>query len=195
MPVENRIVKVLKRNRSLVRFDAGRIRNAILRAGTAIGGFHQDWVPGINDRVFPPGADDDSIADSLSEAVLLCLNSDPHHLIVNFPPTIEVIQDEVMHVLRGHGLQRTTDAYACYRWSRHWLREDDVTPDQFVGNGLDTERHRQSLTWNQEQGCHTQEALNDIVRRGQLGSLIEAAQSRYETSLETAATTLTARLR
>lgn len=195
MPVENRIVKVLKRNRSLVRFDTGRIRNAILRAGTAIGGFHQDWVPGINDRVFPPGADDDSIADSLSEAVLLCLNSDPHHLIVNFPPTIEVIQDEVMHVLRGHGLQRTADAYACYRWSRHWLREDDVAPDQFVGNGLDTERHRQALAWNQEQGCHTQEGLNDIVRRGQLGSLIEAAQSRYETSLETAVATLTARLR
>ena len=194
MPVENRIVKVLKRNRSLVRFDAERIRNAILRAGRAIGGFHQDLVPGINDRAFPHGADDEAIADSLADAVLLCLNSDPNHLIANFPPTIEEIQDQVLHVLRSHGLQRTADSYACYRWSRHWLREGDVTPDQFVGNGLDTTRQRLSLAWNQEQGCHTQDSLNDIVRGGKLGALIEAAIARYDEELNEAARAVALRL-
>jgi uridine kinase len=194
MPVENRILKVQKRNRSLVRFDAARIRHAILRAGLAVGGFHQDLVPGVNDRAFPPGADEESMADALTDSVLLALNSDPQHLIVNFPPTIEVIQDRVLHVLRSHGLQRTADAYACYRWSRHWLREGDLTVEQFVGNGLDTERHRAALAWNQEQGCHTQDGLNDIVRRGELAALIEAAVARYESRLSRVVSSVADRL-
>jgi len=52
MSVQNRIVKVQKRNRALVRFDADRIRGAILRAAQSIGGFHQDFLPGVNDRIF-----------------------------------------------------------------------------------------------------------------------------------------------
>ncbi len=194
MPVENRILKVQKRNRALVRFDAARIRDAILRAGRAVGGFHQDLMPGLNERVFPPGADDESIADSLMDSVLLTLNSDSHHLIVNFPPSIECIQDQVLHVLRSHGLQRTADAYACYRWSRHWLREGDLTDAQFVGNGLDTGRQRAALDWNRERGCHTQEGLNEVVRCGGLGSLIEAAIGRYEDSLSRTVAAVTGRL-
>jgi uridine kinase len=194
MGVENRIVKIQKRNRSLVRFDPDRIRNAILRAGQAIGGFHQDLVHGLNDRLFPSGAEDGSIADTLAEAVLLCLNSDPHHHIANFPPTIETIQDEVLHVLRSHGLQHTADAYACYRWSRHWEREGDVSPEQFIGNGLDTARFRASLAWNQEQGCHTQNGLNEIVRGNGFAELVDAAIERYEQSLQTAANAAIARL-
>ncbi len=132
MAVENRIVKVQKRNRALVRFDLERIRNAILRAGESIGGFSQDLHPGINERIFESCGTAEAIADFLTDAVVICLNSDPHHLIANFPPTIEVIQDEVLHVLRSHGFQHTADAYACYRWCRHWLREGAITPEQFV---------------------------------------------------------------
>lgn len=184
MPVENRIVKVQKRNRALVRFDADRIRNAILRAGNAIGGFHQDQVPGVNDRLFVGEPDNSTVADALAEAVLLCLNADPHHLIANFPPTIEAIQDEVLHVLRSHGLLRTADAYACYRWSRHWLREGNIAPRQFIGNRLDSERHRAALAWNEQHQCHTQTGLNEIVRSGRLGGLITAALDHYETTLQ-----------
>jgi uridine kinase len=194
MPVENRILKVQKRNRALVRFDAARIRNAILRAGRAVGGFHQDLVPGLNDRLFAAGAEDEVIADALMDSVLVALNSDPHHLIVNFPPSIEFIQDQVLHALRSHGLQRTADAYACYRWGRHWLREGDLTPAQFVGNGLDTERYRAALAWNQDQGCHTQDGLNDIVRRGGLAALIEAAVARYEAALSGVVSSMSDRL-
>jgi len=71
---------------------------------------------------------------------VVCLNSNPHHLISNFPPTIEMIQDEVLHMLRSYGFQHTADAYACYRWSRHWLREVRSTKEQFVGNGFPRER-------------------------------------------------------
>ncbi len=118
MAVQNRIVKVQKRNRALVKFDQDRIQRAILRAAESIGGFQQDFVPDVNEKIFEAYGADDRIASFLSEAVVVCLNSDPHHLIANFPPTIETIQDEVLHALRSYGFQNTADAYACYRWGR-----------------------------------------------------------------------------
>ena len=136
MAVQNRIVKIQKRNRALVKFDGDRIPGAILRAAESIGGFGQDFLPGINDKIFEAYGTDEKIAEFLADAVVVCLNSDPHHLIANFPPTIEVIQDEVLHALRSYGFQNTADAYACYRWGRHWLREGAILPDKFVGNGF-----------------------------------------------------------
>jgi len=126
--------------------------------------------------------------------VLVCLNSNPHHLISNFPPTIEVIQDEVLHVLRSHGFQHTADAYACYRWCRHWLREGAITPDQFVGNGFPQERIEQVHSWNREHGCDTVAGLNEVTRRGGLKQLIDASLARYEISLDAAAQQMVERL-
>src|SRR5215472_1632675 len=94
MAVQNHIVKVQKRNRALVKFDQDRIQRAILRAAESIGGFQQDFLPGINDKIFDAYVADDKIAAFLADAVVVCLNSEPHHLIANFPPTIETIQDE-----------------------------------------------------------------------------------------------------
>ena len=98
--------------------------------------FAQDLVPGVNETIFEAHGTDDKIAEFLADAVVVCLNSDPHHLISNFPPTIETIQDEVLHALRSYGFQNTADAYECYRWGRHWLREGAITADKFVGNGF-----------------------------------------------------------
>ena len=103
--VQNRIVKVQKRNRALVKFDADKIRRAILKAGQSIGGLHQDCLPGINEKLFNTWNTDESLAAFLADAVIVGLNSDEHHLITNFPPTIEVIQDIVMHVLRSYGFK------------------------------------------------------------------------------------------
>lgn len=194
MAVENRIVKVQKRNRALVRFDPGRIRNAILRAAESIGGFAQDLHPGINGRVFDACGSPESIADFLTDAVVLCLNSDPHHLIANFPPTIEVIQDEVLHALRSHGFQHTADAYACYRWCRHWLREGAISPEQFVGNGFPGEHIERVHEWNRAHGCDTIAGLNEITRRRALKPLIEASLARYESSLDDAAQQMVERI-
>ena len=113
MPVQNRIVKVQKRNRALVMFDEGRIYRAILRAAQSVGGFGQDYLPEINGKIFDAYTTDENIAGFLADTVVVCLNSDPHHLISNFPPTIEIIQDEVLHALRSYGFQNTADAYAC----------------------------------------------------------------------------------
>src|SRR5215469_5139371 len=59
MSVENRIVKVQKRNRALVRFDEARIWKAILRAAQSIGGFEQDFLPEINDKLFQAHGSDE----------------------------------------------------------------------------------------------------------------------------------------
>ncbi len=155
MPVQNRIVKVQKRNRALVRFDPARIGRAMLRAAESIGGFQTDFLPGVNDKIFVAHGTDENIAAFLADAAIICLNSDPHHLITNFPPTIETIQDEVLHALRSYGFQKTADAYECYRWGRHWLREGAITKEQFAGNGFPRERMAQILEWNRKHGVHT----------------------------------------
>jgi hypothetical protein len=100
----------------------------------------------VNDKIFSAQGSDENIAGFLADAAIVCLNSDPHHLISNFPPTIETIQDEVLHALRSYGFQNTADAYECYRWGRHWLREGALTPEQFAGNGFPRERMGKSST-------------------------------------------------
>lgn len=184
MPVENRIIKVQKRNRALVTFDQSRIWRAIMRAAESVGGFKTDHLPGINDRLFEAYDSDERIAEFLSDVVVVCLNSEPQHLISNFPPTIEMIQDVVIHVLRSYGLQNTADAYVCYRWGRHWLREGAIKPEQFMGNGYPKQIMDRVLAWNRAHGCDTVEGLNEIVRSGRIKQLIDAAIAEYEAALD-----------
>ena len=163
MPVLNRIVKVQKRNRALVRFDDSRIAKAMMRAAVAIGGFQQDYRSGVNDKIFDTHGTGEGIAGFLADAAVVCLNSEPHHLISNFPPTIEIIQDEVLHALRSYGFLKTADAYECYRWGRHWLREGAITKEQFVGNGFPQGQMAQILEWNRQRGVDTVAGLNECV--------------------------------
>jgi uridine kinase len=194
MSVQNRIIKVQKRNRAMVTFDEQRIVAAILHATETIGGFHQDFLPGINDKIFEAYDKDAKIAEFLADTVVLCLNSDPHHLIANFPPTIEDIQDEVLHALRSYGFQNTADAYECYRWGRHWLREGAINDTQFVGNGFPRKRMEKTLEWNRAHGCDTVAGLNEVVRSGKIKKLVDDSLALYEASLDEAANKVMARL-
>ncbi len=194
MPIQNRIIKVQKRNRALVTFDEARIHHAILRAAESIGGLQQDYLPGVNDKLFDAYAFDEKVVEFLADAVVLCLNADPHHLIANFPPTIETIQHTVIHVLRSYGFQSTADAFECYRWSRHWLREGAITDTQFVGNGFPKRRMEKVLEWNRQHGCDTIAGLNEIIRAGRLKGLIDDSLALYEQSLDEAATKVLQRL-
>src|SRR4051812_41781691 len=194
MPVQNRIVKVQKRNRALVKFDEGRIRGAILRAAQSIGGFGQDFYSSINDHIFDSFFTDEKIADFLSDAVVVCLNSDPQHHIANFPPTIETIQDGVLHALRSYGFQNTADAYACYRWGRHWLREGAITQQSFVGNGFPEKEMAQNLQWNRNHGVDTVAGLNEAVRSGKIKTVVQESLAGYERSLDEAAAKVIRRL-
>jgi uridine kinase len=193
MAVQNLIGKVQKRNRALVKFDPARIWKAISRAAESIGGFQRDFLPGINDAIFATHPTEESIATFLADAAIICLNSDPHHHIVNFPPTIETVQDAVLHALRSYGFQNTADAYECYRWGRHWLREGAITPEQFVGNGFPHDRMWQTLEENRKLGVDTVAALNDTVRGGRMKDVMAGSLARYEASLDEAAQKILAR--
>lgn len=194
MPVQNRIIKVQKRNRALVTFDQAAIVRAILRAAESMGGFRQDYLPDSNGHIFETYDTDEEIAGFIADIVVVCLNSDPHHLIANFPPTIETIQDEVLHALRSYGFQNAADCYECYRWGRHWLREGAINETQFAGNGFPRHRMDKILEWNRQRGCHTVAGLNDLVRAGKLQSLVDDALAAYEAALDEAARKVVARL-
>ena len=194
VPVQNRIVKVQKRNRALVRFDPDTIGKAISRAAESIGGFQTDFLPGVNDKIFSAHGSDEGIATFLADAAIVCLNSDPHHWISNFPPTIETIQNEVLHALRSYGFQKTADAYECYRWGRHWLREGAISKEQFAGNGFPRERIEKILEWNRQHGVDTVAGLNESVRSGKIKDVIGASLAVYESSLDEAAQKVVARL-
>jgi uridine kinase len=194
MAVQNLIGKVQKRNRALVKFDPARIWQAIFRAAESIGGFQRDFLPGINDPIFAAHRTDESIATFLSDAAIVCLNSEPHHHIANFPPTIETVQDAVLHALRSYGFQNTADAYECYRWGRHWLREGAITQAQFAGNGFPRERMQRTLAVNRALGVDTVAGLNDTVQGGRMGRVIAASLAEYDASLDEAAQKILARL-
>ncbi len=194
MAVQNRIVKIQKRNRALVRFDESRIGRAVMRAAESIGGFQQDFLPGVNDKIFAAHQADNEIATFLADMAVVCLNSNPQHFIANFPPTIETIQDELVHVLRSYGFQKTADAYECYRWGRHWLREGAITKEQFVGNGFHRGHVEQILEWNRRHGVDTVAGLNETVRAGKMPEVIRASLASYEKSLDEAALKVITRL-
>lgn len=185
--VENRIAKVQKRNRALVRFDTNRIGRAILRAAESIGGFGQDYLPAINDELLAAWKTNEQLAGFLAETVVVLLNANPHHLIANFPPTIERIQDAVLHALRSYGFQNTADAYACYRWGRHWLREGAIPAERFMGNGVPLLQIEQQVAWNRKHGCDTVAVVNELVRAGKLRRLVTETLENYERSLDEAA--------
>ena len=193
MAVQNLIVKVQKRNRALAKFDPTRILKAIIRAAESIGGFQRDFLPGINDTIFSSYQTGDGIASFLADTAIICLNADPHHHISNFPPTIETIQDAVLHALRSYGFQNTADAYECYRWGRHWLREGAISPAQFVGNGFPHDRMWQILETNRKLGVDTVAGLNEAVRSGRIREVIDASLAGYEVSLDEAAQKILAR--
>jgi len=194
MAVVNKIAKIRKRSHALVSFDQSRVVRAISRAADAVGGFGQDFLPGINDRVFAAGGTSDGIAEFLSDLVVVCLNADPRHHVSNFPPTVEEIQDTVLHVLTSNGFTTVADAYTCFRWGHHWVREGAIREDQFVGSGYPVSEMETLISWNHQRDCDTVEGLNDIVRAGELNGLIDESLEEYERTLDDAAKTLLDRI-
>jgi len=187
MTVLNKIGKIRKRNHSLVAFDPERIVRVIRIASESAGGFEQDYLEGVNDGVFAAGETDDGIAEFLADLVVVCLNADPRHHVSNFPPTVEEIQNVVLHVLNSNGFTTVADAYTCFRWGHHWVRQGAITEEQFVRNGYPPEQMNALIDWNQQHGCDTVEGLNEIVRSGRIERLVEEAIARYEESLDQAA--------
>src|ERR1035437_3190197 len=194
MSILNRIIKRQIRNRALVTFDEQRLSRSILRAAETISGLRQDFLPGINDRIFEAYGAEEELGGFLADAVVLCLNSNPHHFTANFPPTIETIQDEVLHALHSYGFQNTADAYECYRWGRHWLREGAITADKFAGNGFPRAQMDQTLAWNRQRGCDTVAGLNEVLGSAKIKPLVSESLALSDQSLDEAAQKVMGRL-
>ena len=193
--VQNRIVKVQKRNRALVKFDADKICRAILKAAQSIGGFDQDCLPGINEKIFDAWNTDEALADFLADAVVVGSIADEHHLISNFPPD-------------DRRRSRTGAArLAQLRFSKHGgcLRVLSLgtalaagrrdQPKKFVGNGFPERGHEQSAGVESHARRRHRRRPERSGRRGEDQRRSSRSRSAdYEKSLDEAAAKVMARM-
>jgi uridine kinase len=184
--IANKILRVKLRNGALTNFDPARIRHAIRGASSSIGGFHRALEPAIDE--FLASLPDDALSAHLADMVVLALNADPRHHIPNFPPHIEDVQDMIIHVLRSYGFIDVADVYETYRWGKHWIRQRDITAEQFVGNGFPEVKTRRILQANTEWGCDTVAGLNELVISGRYRPILEESIAQYERELDNAVT-------
>jgi uridine kinase len=183
MAVENKIAQIKKRTGIFVPFEHKRIANAILRAAVSIGGFAQDIIP---DTIYSTFKDmsDEEISVLLTDDVIMCLNSNKSNINKDTPPDVESIQDTVVHVLRSRGLIDTADVYEVYRWGRSKMREGEIPPEKFSGNGRSQETHNEIWNWNVSHDCETIQKLNAWVLSGRFKELVDDSIANYEQQLD-----------
>jgi uridine kinase len=183
MAVENKIVTIKKRTGAPITFDLERIRRAILKATTDIGGFKQDIIPDTIYSAFKEKTDDE-IASLLTDDVIMCLNSVQSHQNPASAPDVETIQNYVVHVLRSRGFVDTADVYEAYRWGKARVREGELTEEQFAGVGYPREKMDALYRWNCEHNCETIQKLNAWVLSDRIADLVDASIAEYERQLD-----------
>jgi uridine kinase len=183
MAVENKIARIKKRTGAVVTFNTARITAAILRAADSVGGFAQDIIPGTIYDSFKDKSDRE-IAELLKDDVLMCLNSNRSNQNADSPPDVEIIQDQVVHVLRSRGFVDTADVYEVYRWGKSKIREGDIAVEQFAGNGFPAGKLNQILEWNEANSCDTVQNLNAWVLSGKFKELVDVSIERYEKEID-----------
>ncbi|PKK90621.1 MAG: hypothetical protein CVV64_09700 [Candidatus Wallbacteria bacterium HGW-Wallbacteria-1] len=190
MAVENKIAKIKKRTGALTPFDTERIRKVFLSAAREAGGF-QRYI--IDESMYRScrGSEEEVIADFLVDDVVMCLNNNPAFLSPNFPPTVEDIQNTVVHVLRSRGFIDIADRYEIYRFSRIYVRagvkNGGIYEEELVKNDLGYSKIGESLEWNRKHGCDTIEKLNEIVvDKARFSELIRDSIAFYESQLDEA---------
>ena len=187
MRVNNKILRVRRRDGALINFECEKVAQAIRNAAESIGGFSASHIPEINDFIHfksQKEATSEEIAQALGSMVVMILNSDERHHVPNFPPHIELVQDTIVHVLRSYGYIEIADVYEAYRAGKHWIRENIIRRDQFAGNGYPEDKLRRILDWNKSHGCETFEKLNAIVKSEKINDLVTASVERYEKELD-----------
>lgn len=185
MMVNNKILRVRRRDGALINFDIEKIGKAILNAAESIGGFDSSHIPAINGFIHGSG-NPEAIAKALASMVAMVLNADERHHVPNFPPGIEQVQDTIVHVLRSYGYVEIADVYEAYRWGKHWVRSGVLRSDQFAGNGYPEDKISRVIEWNRAHDCDTVDKLNAWVRGGRMAELCQAATDRYERELDEA---------
>ncbi|MBI2945771.1 MAG: hypothetical protein HYY25_16370 [Candidatus Wallbacteria bacterium] len=182
----NRILLIDDKYGNRVPFRAEKIRKAISKAAEMVGGFQWDIVDGVNAATFG-NRPDDEIAEFLAHVVLASLNSQPMFLTPNLPPPLEEIQRIVIETLRFFGFRNVADEYQYWSSARRWVRKGVLSQKDFAEHPYPVELVAETTEWNRAHGVDSIQGVNEIVKQGKLGELIEAAVARYEEQLEAAA--------
>jgi len=157
--------KVIKRTGAVVPFNPERITNAIYRAAVAMGG---------RDR---------QTAENLTAQVVQILEQtgSPDQI-----PTVEEVQDVVEKVLIENGHARVAKAYILYRDERARSRKNRALRAAVPSTNIPWEKLWHVLDWSVRHSVHTTAALNDRLRRGEIGDIIAESEAAYQEDVDTA---------
>jgi uridine kinase len=191
MAVENKILKIKKRTGALTPFDRSRVQRAVLGAAKESGGFKRYIIEESMYRRYRDEKDE-FIAEAICDDIIMCLNNNPSFLSPNFPPTVEDIQNTVVHVLRSRGFIDIADRFEIYRFSRIYLRagvkNGGISEEELSRNDLGYSVISKAIEWNKKNNCSTISDLNKIVsNEKKFEKLIKNSMSFYESSLDQAA--------
>jgi len=162
-----KIKNVVKRDGRVVRFNSGKIVDAIYKAALTVGG------------------KDLHMAESLARQVLAQINQ-------IYPqgttPTVEEIQDLVERILiEGHHV-RTAKAYILYRAEREKVREKKV-PLVALEDNVPYKLLWKAYAWNVDHDCHTVDRLNHLMKTGGWKDLVLASEKHYHDEIKKTAQT------
>lgn len=193
MAVENKILKLKKRTGALTSFDPKRVKKAVLGAAQEAGGFKRYIIEESMYRRYK-NEEDEFIAEAICDDIVMCLNNNPAFLSPNFPPTVEDIQNTVVHVLRSRGFIEIAERFEIYRFARIYMRagvkNGGITEEELVKNDLGYSVISKSIEWNKQNNCSTIEDLNKIVTDpDKFKKLITSSMAFYENTLDEAAET------
>jgi uridine kinase len=108
-------------------------------------------------------------------------------LTPNLPPPLEEIQRIVIETLRFFGFRNVADEYQYWSSARRWVRKGVLLQKDFAEHPYPVELVTETTQWNRTHGVDSIQGVNEIVKQGKLGELIEAAVARYEEQLRAAA--------
>ncbi len=154
---------IVKRDGSVVPFDARKIETAVYKAFASLG---------VHDRPLAAG-----ISDKVVEVLERAYSTES-------PPTVEDIQDVVENALIAGGHAAAAKKYIIYRFKRSQARQ---SRDDCRRNRQDNIPYRilwRDFIWNADHGVDTAEKFNMLLRSGGFPGLVSDSEKRYEDQID-----------
>ena len=199
MVVEIGFQKVLKRTREEGEppFDRTKIENAILKAAAECGGFQRhipsEEVFGKEFMIEYRDLSDEQISHTLTDEIILILNSKnwmpldveahaeyPHQ---HYRPTVNTIQDTVVHTMWEKGFLDVAEAYLRFMSVKGHHRSGELNKHQMPLFGYPSRKFLgEQIKRYKDYGCDTIEGVNDVI--GKAPEIIEDVVNDFDLQLE-----------
>ena len=166
------ITQILKRDGSVVEYNRGRIRNAILKASASVG------RPDLKLAAEMAAKVESALVETYTQTAI---------------PSVEEIQDIVESVLMVNGHTRIARNYIIYRHERAMARAARAYAFEITDN-VPYRKIYEVLRWNLEHQCDSVKSLNRVIRDGNMPDLVRACEERFGEEIRAAAAKLLARL-